>query len=379
MVNRARVLEETIRSDEIKVVATATTLASRTGDGVRTAERVDRVGERIDRIRVVEWLGAKHLVEESVRIEGRAVVDVRVWLDNPDELLDGVVEVELDLVRGRTDRLIASELELVDEVLVGVLGHTTALIRVEEHVVDEEGSRNERLVVGLAYLDRSGVGREGGDRPEALINGAKIDVDADLVVLESNEGERKTGVLAKPELERDVEGGFREGIARSADLARGVRLARTVDVGEGGVGEVGELGGVANHRVVALLLASAHRELVPDVHPVAVVAVNALATNLDFDLGDKLLAREVEPSGIDALAAVKILTDLGKSDLKNGVVSKISVSGDGAGYTATEIGLTVESLFNGFHCKVGVSAVGDLPVGNLWVTCKIYILCAVSY
>ena len=378
VVNCARVLEETIRVDEIKVVTVAT-LSCCTSNRVRTAERVDCVGERIDRIGVVEWLGTKHLVEESGRLEGRAVVDVRIWLDNPDEFLDGVVEVELDLVRGGTDRLITRELELIDEVLVGVLGHTTAFIRVEEHVVDEEGSRNERLVVGLAYLDRAAVGREGGDRPETLINGAKIDVDADLVVLESNERERKTGVLAEPELERDVEGGFREGIARGADLARSIGLARAIDVGEGGVREVSELGGVANHCVVALLLARAHGELVPDVHPVAVVAVNALTTNLDFDLGDELLAREVEPSGIDALSIVKILADLWKCYLKNGVVSKISVSGDGAGYTASEIGLTVESLFNGFHGKVGVSAVGHLPVGNLRVSRKIYILCAVSY
>ena len=135
------VLEEAIRGDEIEVVGA--TLASLTSDGVRTTERVDRIREGIDRIGVVEWLGTKHAVENGVRLKGGTVVHVRVWLDDPDEFLDGVVKVKLDLVGGRADRLIARKLELINEVLVGVLGHTAALIRVEEHVVHEEGSRYE--------------------------------------------------------------------------------------------------------------------------------------------------------------------------------------------------------------------------------------------
>ncbi len=135
-IDSARVLEQTIRGDEVEVVGA--TLASLAGDGVRTAERVDRIRESIDRIGVVERLGTQYAVKDGVRLKRGAVVDVRVWLDDPDEFLDGVVEVQLDLVRRRTDRLITRELKLVNEVLVGVLGHTTALIRVEEHVVDEE-------------------------------------------------------------------------------------------------------------------------------------------------------------------------------------------------------------------------------------------------
>ena len=323
-IDGASVLEQAIRGDEVKVVGA--TLTSLAGDGVRTAERVDRIGEGIDRIGVVEWLGTQYTVEDRVRLKGGTVVHVRVWLDDPDELLDGVVKVKLDLVRGRADRLIARELELVDEVLVGVLGHTAALIRVEEHVVHEERCRYKRLVVSLAYLDRTAVRREGVDRPEALINRAKIDVDTNLVVLESNEREGKTWVLAEPELERDVESGFWESIAGRTDLARGVRLARTVDVGEGRIREVSQLGGVSNHRVVALLLARGHRQLIPDVHPVSVVAVNALTTNLDFNLGNKLLAREIKPTGIDTVSVVKILTDLWESYLENGVVGKIAVT-----------------------------------------------------
>ena len=125
-----------------------------------------------------------------------------------------MVEVELDLVGGRTDGLVTSELELGDEVLVGVLCHTTALVRVKEHVVNVEGGGDEGLVIGdgggdgatrtgLASLEstadtRGGeslgvvsagltsgkvVAAQGGDGPEALINGADIKVDLHFVVL----------------------------------------------------------------------------------------------------------------------------------------------------------------------------------------------------
>ena len=148
-------------------------------------ESVDGVGESIDRVRVVEGLGTKSAVEDTTGIEGRAVINVGIRLDNPDKLLAGVVEVELDLVRGAAYRLIASELHLLDEVLVGVLGHLAALISVEEDVINIEGGGNKGLLVSLGHRlgasgDTSGKGLDG---PEALANGAEIKVDLDFVVL----------------------------------------------------------------------------------------------------------------------------------------------------------------------------------------------------
>jgi hypothetical protein len=76
------------------------------------------------------------------------------------------------------------------------LCHTTALISVKEHIVNVEGSRNKRLVVGNGGGDgaaSSGLGTgsigvasvaaQGGDGPEALVNGADIKVDLYFVVL----------------------------------------------------------------------------------------------------------------------------------------------------------------------------------------------------
>ena len=75
-----------------------------------------------------------------------------VRLDNPDKFLNWVVEVEFDLVGGRPDGFIAGELNLFDEVFVGVLGHASAFISVKENVINVEGCRYERLVVSSGDL-----------------------------------------------------------------------------------------------------------------------------------------------------------------------------------------------------------------------------------
>jgi len=59
---------------------------------------MDGVGEGIYGISVVEGLGAEDVEEGALAVKGGAVVYVGVRLHDPDELLDGVVEVKLDLV-----------------------------------------------------------------------------------------------------------------------------------------------------------------------------------------------------------------------------------------------------------------------------------------
>ena len=267
-----------------------------------------------------------------------------------------MVEVQLDLVGRRADGFITGELQLLDEVLVGVLGHTPALIGVEEHVVDVEGGSNEGLVVSSVHFLGTGGGDQRADGPEALVDGANVEVDLDFVVLKGDQGKGKTGVAAEPELEGDVEGGLGQGVTGSANLARGGGVARTIDVGERGVGNVSELGGVADHLVVAALLLGGLGELVPDVHPVAVLAVNTLATDLNLNLRNELLTGEIEPTGID-VTGTQVLSDFGQGDLKVGAVSQITVAADCAGNTPAKIGLTVESLFNRLHGEIGVSLV----------------------
>jgi hypothetical protein len=352
------------------------------GDGVVRTESHDSVRQGIDGVGVVERLSTEEAVKNGTGVKRRAVVDVLVGLDNPDELLNGVVEVELDLVGRGTDGLITSELELLDEVLVGVLGHTSALIGVEEHVVDVERGGDEGLVVGGGDLD-GGTGGvvEAGHSPQALLDGADIKVDLDLVVLKSDEGKSQTGVAAEPELKGDIEGGLGESVTGSANLTRGVGIARAIDVVEGGVGDESELTGVADHLEVSALLLGGHGKLVPDMHPVTVLAVDALATDLNLNLRDELLTGEVKPTGIDAAgtrSVLKRLADLRESHLKVSAVSQITVTGDGAGHTATEVSLAVESLLDRLHGEVSVTLVGNLPESDLGVTRQVNVLSAIG-
>ena len=366
-------LEQTSRVDE----------ASSATNSIRAAEGMDGIREGINGVSVVEGLGAEGLVEGVAGNQRRAVVNVGVGLNDPDKLLARVVEVELDLVGGGPNGLVSSELELLEQVLVGVLRHLPALISVKEDVVNVERRGNKGLLVRRGNRDRSGGGADAVDRPEALANRAKIKVDLDLVVLESNQGEGKSGVPAEPELEGHVERGLREGVAGSANLggrARGSAGAR--NSGEGGVRDVGELGGVSNHLEVPTLLLGGERDLVPDVHPVSVLAINALSADLNLNLGDELLADEVHPAGIDALGAGSVLhalVNLGEGDLEVGAVSKISVAGDRARHAASEVSLSGEGLLDGLHREVGVAPVRDLPEGDLRGACQEDVLRAVSY
>jgi hypothetical protein len=174
-----------------------------------TAERLYGVRKSIDSIGVVERLGTKSLEEDIARSEGRAVVYVRVRLHNPDKLLARVVEVKANLVRRGTNRLSTSVLELLDEVLMWVLCHTTALVGVKVDVVNIQRRGHKRLAVGSGRLcvtrGKSGISYS----PEALINRTKLNVNLYLVVLESNKRKSKTRVVAEPELKRDVESGLR--------------------------------------------------------------------------------------------------------------------------------------------------------------------------
>ena len=351
-----------------------------TGGLVGSTEGVDGVGESIDGILVVEGLGTQSAVKHAGPVKRGAVVDVGVGLYNPDELLAGVVEVQLDLVGRRADRLVAGELQLLNEVLVGVLGHLAALIRIEENVVHIQGSGHQGLLVGGGHRLNAGSASEGLDGPQALTNGAEINVDLHLVVLQGDQGQSQTGVAAEPEKEGNVESGLGESVTGSAHLCgAGGRGARTLDAGEGGVGDVGELSGVSNHLEISTLLLGRHGELVPDVHPVAVLAIDALATNLHLNLRDKLLTDKVQPAGPDVVGGrAHLLVDLGESHLQVSAVAKIAVTGDGAGHTATEVGLTREGLLNGFHGKVCVASVRHLPESNLGCSRKEHVLSAVG-
>jgi hypothetical protein len=116
------------------------------------------------------------------------------------------------------------------------------------------------------------------------------------------------------------------------------------------------------------------------VHPITVLAINALATDLNLNLRDELLTGEVKPTGINTVLSrgLHLLVDLGESDLQVSAVSQITVAGNGASNTATEVSLAVESLLNGLHGKVGVALIRNLPESDLGVASQVNVLSAIG-
>ena len=168
--------------------------AFHTGDGVTRLQN-----GAVPPVRVVERLLSLPRVDDRV-IAGH----VGVALDDPHELLARVVEVQLQLVGRGGDGLTASELQDIDQVLVRDLGELTTLIRVQVDVIYVQGGSGQSA---LSNAVANGVRVGGvGVVPAQVVQRVELQVDADLVVLEGNQGESQTRVAAEPELQRDVQG-----------------------------------------------------------------------------------------------------------------------------------------------------------------------------
>ena len=319
---------------------------------------------RAEVIRVVERLHSVDLRDES--LEGRAI-HIRVTLNNPHELLHRVVEVELDLVRRRRDRLGARELELLDQVLVCLLGEAAALLRVQVDVVDVERRGRERL-------DRGRRRR----RCRQLVVGTvdpllELNVHANLMVLERDQRDRQTRVAAEPELERDVErtrGRAGTGGARVRQLRAGARGVQRIALA---VLHQHEVVRVTEHVVERLNRAHILRELRPDLHPVAILAVDALAANLELNRLDEAVADVVKPAeAVQRCHRRKV--DRRENHLDVRAVHQVGVTVDDGRNTLVEVRLSVEGHLNGLHCEVRVALVQHLPERDLRVARDVDVL-----
>ncbi len=321
---------------------------------------------------VVERLLALPGVDDVV-----IAADEAVALDHPHELLARVVEVQLQLVRAGGDGLTASELEHIDQVLVADLGELAALVSVEVDVVDVQGGSRQ---TALANAVADGVGvRAVGVVPAEVVQGVELQVDAHLVVLEGDQGQGQTRVAAEPELQGDVQGVH--GGAAGDDL-RGQGLATVAVVVASAaalVEQVGQLRHVTNHLGVAGLLARLLGELIPDVQPLAVLLVDALATDFDLHILDDVVADPVEPAELGTRAVAGLELHLGQSRLEVHAVDQITVALDSAGDLLAEVRSTVERVLDGLHGEVSVAAVNHLEESNLRVTSEVDVLGAIGY
>ena len=279
---------------------------------------VDRGGDHAVRLETLNVGG-----ENDVRVSGRGgevpqgvgvAGDVR---EAPHELLDGVVVREADLLGGGgIDGVGTSVLNLLDEVLVTLLGEAATLLSVEVDVVSP-------------HLEGVGVA-VGGEI------GRKVDVDADLVVLEGDEGEVETGVAVEEEEEGEVDG-----------------LA----------------GDTSGHLTVRSLLGLIEVKLGVQTPPLLVVLVDALTTDGKLDVVDGALGNPASSGRSGG----------GREEFDVHVTDEITVTGDSHGHATGVGGSTVDGLLDVLHREVGVALVFRLEEGHLRVTGKVDILGAVSY
>jgi len=294
-------------------------------------------------------------------------------LSGPVEGLGGVIKIESHRERNciaaesRGD-LAASELELLNEVLVAHLREATALVSVKVEEVRVElggirhasyvGARGSRGIVCQNLLLSSGVSgasvrrrratRTGAGRSgtENLTRRGKLDRNANLVVLKGDQRQCSASrALGEPEINWDVKlSGSLHSVARD---------------------KVGTI--VTGHELVASLLLGTARKLVPKVGESAINLVNSLAANLNLGTLDQCMTklRDVG-SGCSRLL---------KGDLEPESMQKITVSAnDGDKLVAKAGRVRLEGLFHRLARKICVSAIQILEESDLTVTGEIDIL-----
>jgi hypothetical protein len=318
---------------------------------------------RAEVIGVVERLGTTNRRQPG----GRRAVNERVALHHPEELLHGVVKVQLDLVAGRRDALSARVLHLLDEVLVALLGEAAALLRVQVDVVHIQRGSGQRL----------GRGSRGGTNNAlgvlAVLPRLEVHVHAHLVVLEGNQRDGHTRVTAEPELQRDVQRlGGRAGAGHARDGRLGGR-ARRIQTDTSAALHQHQGVRVADQGVQGLHRTGLLGQLRPDLHPVTILAVNALATDLNLHLLDEAVADVVQPAETSRARQ----SHLRQHNLHVRLVHQVGVTVDDGRHALVEVGLAVERHLNGLHSEVRVALVEDLPERNLGVTRDVNILGAV--
>jgi len=366
----------------------------------------------------------------EIRVAERAVflgiaVLVDGVLDHPHDLLARVVELHADLVGGGGQRLRTRELQLLNEVLVGHLGEAPALLRVQVDIVDPQRAGDQALIV-------DGVDRFGGGVAGTHINQVahilEVDVDLDLVVLEGNQRQRQAGVAGEPELQRDVQRRLRQAleVARQLHTTLADTSVDIIHIWNRGTGrQILQCGGVVEgieargvhqlrglgHRaarirragiavtaftlngclksqttdrvcdaVVVQLLARRQSQLIPDVQPLTVLAIDQLAADLDLHLLHQRLADVAHPAELSHIPVLEVLgRHRRQSGLEVDLVDQVTVARNRALHALAEVRHTVERLLNGLQREVGVAAVQLLEKGHLRVRRQVDILCAIGY
>jgi hypothetical protein len=234
----------------------------------------------------------------------------------PHKLLDGVVVGEADLGAAGAQGVNTRVLNLLDEVLVTLLGKSAALLRVEVHIVTPD--------LGACA------------EPGAVLAG-QVKVKADLVVLEGDEGEVETGVAVEEEDQREE-----DGLVCSTDW-------------------------YGRELTIVGLLGLVKVQLRVQAPPALVVLVNALTTNGQLNVRDGALS---EP----AANVTRRDNDVLCRELHVHLADEIAVAGNRDGDAAVGGSSAVDRLLDVLEGKVRVALVHRLEKGYFRVTGEVDIL-----
>ena len=235
----------------------------------------------------------------------------------PDELLDGVIVREADLLGlTRGDGVRTSVLALLNEVLVTLLGKTPTLLSVKVHVVGP-------------HLEDGGV-EVGGE------GGREVNINAHLVVLEGDERKIETGVAVEEEDE----------------------------------GQVHSAGGGGSHPGPRRLLGLIEVELGVETPELLVVLVNALTTDGKLNVVDRTLGDPVAVVG--GVGGGSVSGSGEKLDIH--ISDEIAIASDSDRDAAGVGGSTVHGLLDVLHREVSVTLVLSLVKSDLRVTGKVNVL-----
>ena len=268
-------------------------------------------------------------IPHVIQIGGRAEVGIGVA---PYQLLHGVVERQTNQLRAVVVEhgITASVLYLLNQVLVTLLGETATLLRIQVDIVGP-------------YLE--GVGRA----EVLVVVGGQVEVQAHLVVLQSNQGKVQTGVTVEEEQQRQVHA----------------------------VRDRGGYGGVRGGRHLApgKLVRLVQEQLSVQAPPGLVVLVNTLTTDRQLNGRNGTLGN---PVGI-------VTSVVGRESVYGGlesyvhVTDQIAVTGNGHRHATRPRRRTVGRLLNQLHREVGVALVHRLEESHLGRTGEVNVLSAVSY
>mgnify|MGYP007047654000 CR=1 FL=1 len=282
----------------------------------------------------VHWVisSAEVLILTERVIEGVSVIfessrSILQILNDPDEFFNGVVKVEADLVGASLNSFVTSELELFDEHFVRSLSEAAAFISIEVDVVYEERCLEVTYRVCGSHFRFS----------------SELDVDADFVVLKSDERESESWVTVKEEDERDIE----------------------LTTSESGCTII-----LCYHLLVAITLFLRSGKFGPDFEPVGVMLINLLTTDVEFNFFQETVTSRVDISFTRS--------EVWESCFNPAISDEVTIAADISGSFTAEVSVTVKGLFYRFASEVSVTAVDYFEESDLWVTSEVNILSAVS-